>query len=342
VDARLSRESWEKLQQWVRGTVRLTGSASTVQAMLVFVSIMSVGKIKSFRMAFTPETQEFNEALIRVLQRVPVAFPSFARLDENSQSLILSAMKASEFNFGQFLQAENTPANLMVVQNISKGGDTSMLSFFLFKIFAAMCGILGMKSLEGSIFMSEKMYGNFKLGLDVLEHLSSEGALQVFHRFLAQRAAAQGLAFDANDKESTAIVRLACLTRVFEAKGAEEVTTAFKQLTLTEQKELITFLNADGITVKPAFLLYNSPNLLAGRNKKIGMKSAMQKMLQIYKDAAKEYTGSNEAIVTIMCDELSAFAGKCEDPEVFAFTDFSVSRAAGSKGDSQAIVALRD
>merc|ERR1711971_629641 len=106
--------------------------------------------------------------------------------DKDSQRIIQSSLMASEFNFGQFLQAENLPANLSVVKGLSKGdGSGSVLGFFLFKIFAAMCGILGMKSLEGSIFMTDKMYTNFKMGLDVLHHLDTEDAVQVYDRFLA-------------------------------------------------------------------------------------------------------------------------------------------------------------
>eukprot|EP00930_Biecheleria_cincta_P029502 TRINITY_DN20520_c0_g1_i1.p1 TRINITY_DN20520_c0_g1~~TRINITY_DN20520_c0_g1_i1.p1 ORF type:complete len:1155 (-),score=223.59 TRINITY_DN20520_c0_g1_i1:115-3579(-) len=337
-DARLSHESWGKLQEWTKTTVCLTKDVETVRAMLVFVAIMSVGKVKNFRKAFTPETEEFSESLIRTLQQVPELFPSFARLSEASRQTIISCLNASDFNFGQFLQAENTPANLLVLNSVS--ADKSVLGFFLFKIFAAMCGILGMKSLEGSLFMNDKMYGNFRLGLDTLGFLSSESPAEVYNRFLAERAKSQGLFFDAADAESRAVARLACMTRAFDETAGKQVLEAFRQLSEAERQQLAGFLNNDGITQKPAFLLYNAPNLLAGRNKELSLTVAMRMMLQVYCRAAKEYSSADAEVVTIMVDELAAYAAKCTDPEVFALTSFDISRAAGKKGDTQGMVSI--
>lgn len=341
--ARLTKESWEKLQAWTQGTVKLTSGIANLRAMLVFAAIMSVGKIKAFRTAFVPECQEFSEALIKVLQNVPTAFPSYARLDPHSRQMILSSLQAGDFNFGQFLQAENLPANMSVVKDISQG-EGSILGFFLFKLFAAMCGILGMKSLEGSLFMADKMYGNFKTGLDVLGYLNSEPSQQVYNRFLAERAKGQGLLFDPNDVESRAIVRLASMTRIFDSEGGTKVKTALNTLDAAQRSRLIGYLNADGIAVKPGFLLYNAPNLLGNGmgNQKIGLPHSVRMLLKVYDLAAHEYEGSKSQVVTIMVDELAAVAQKETDPEVFALTDFEISRAAGVRGETQGIVSIKD
>lgn len=342
-EGRLSKASWQKLQQWVQSVVRLKSSPRIVWTLLVFVAIMSVGKIKGLRIAFTPDTEEFNEALIKLLQEFPMALPSFARLDAGSQQLIMSCLVASEFNFGQFLQAENLPANLVVVKNISHG-EGSILGFFLFKLFAAMCGILGMKSLEGSLFMNEQMFKNFKVGLDVLNHLQRESPQQVYHRFLADRARTQGLAFDPGNKESRAIARLACMSRAFDQSVSSEVLTVFRSLEEVERKQLTDFLDADGIIVKPAFLLYKAPELLDNgrKNQRVGLRPAVRMLLKIYSKAAKEYSASADAVVTVIVEELAAFAQKCTDPEVWAATEFDISRSAGEKGKTQAVVSLKN
>ena len=70
------------------------------------------------------------------------------------QHMILSALKA-EFNFGQFLQGENLPGALVIVKEML--AEKRLLQFYLFRIFAAMCGILGVKNLEGSLFMHEQV-----------------------------------------------------------------------------------------------------------------------------------------------------------------------------------------
>eukprot|EP00435_Cladocopium_sp_Y103_P075422 s11_g57.t1 len=143
---RLSKNSWEHLQEslegdlwdWTRNTVHLTKSHSMVSAMLVYVAIMNVGKIKPFRAAFAPEEDEPTEALARILHRSPILVPSFAKLEAEQQQIILRALKA-DFNFGQFLQAENLPASLFTVRQIlQEGGEDGagsgdILGFFLFR-----------------------------------------------------------------------------------------------------------------------------------------------------------------------------------------------------------------
>eukprot|EP00972_Heterocapsa_arctica_P041743 6154922-Heterocapsa_arctica.AAC.1 len=68
--------------------------------------------------------------------------------------------------------------------------------------------------------MTEKIFNNFKVGLDVLGFLMSESAQEVYDRFLQERATAQELPFNREDKTSRALVRLACLSRTFDAANA--------------------------------------------------------------------------------------------------------------------------
>lgn len=341
-DACMSKQSWQKLQEWSRGAMRLSENSTTVRTMFVFVAIMSVGKIKSFRAAFSPECQDPGDSLHQVLQKMPFVLPSFLMLDKSAQQMILSSLVAGEFNFGQFLQAENVPASLSVVKDISQGG--VLLGFFLFKIFVAMCGILGMKSLEGSLFMTETMFSNFKVGLDVLDNLNSESSGQVYNRFLAARATAQGIDFQADDNECRAIVRLACMLRTFDRPGGEEVVAAFRDLDPAVRKRLIFYLSADGINVRPAFLLFNAPNMLtnARQNKHLNMKLALQMLLHVYETAANEYQGSKVPVVVLMVDELAAATAKCVDADMYLLTAFEIVRAAGVKGDTQGAVALKE
>jgi len=348
-NARLSKRSWDSLQDWTRRTVGLTKNAQLVGAMLVFVDIMNLGKIKAFQKAFAPEFDEATEALHHILQKAPLVIPSFSNLNEDMQQMILSALKA-DFNFGQFLQAENLPASLNTVKQIlgeennssPQKGSRNILGFFLFKIFAAMCGILGVKSLEGSLFMMDKNYTNFKVGLDVLQHLMDESAEQVYDRFLARRAENQNLSFSPYNPEARARVRLACLTRVMDPAGGKQVAEAFSALDGETQKKLMDFVNKDGITEKPGLLMYNLPNLLEAAAKpdsKIGLTLAMQVLLNVYEAANKEYKKTEKAVVSIFVDELVDYVKQPNiDAETFAFVKFEIVRAAGQKAESQGMV----
>ena len=64
---------------------------------------------------------------------------------------------AAEFNFGQFLQGENVPGSLLGVKDVMTNDDNA-LAFFLFHIFVDMAGIMGAKSLSGSLFMNQAQY----------------------------------------------------------------------------------------------------------------------------------------------------------------------------------------
>merc|ERR1712151_135096 len=112
--------------------------------------------------------------------------------------------------------------------------------------------------------------------------------------------------------DSRALVRLACLSRAFNAPGGEEVTEAFNALSSSDRAEVVKHLNADGVNQK-GFVIYNSPLLLnnARQNAKVGLVLALQMLLNVYRMAAKEFQSSSEQVVTIMVDELAEFAKVC-------------------------------
>merc|ERR1719203_1117153 len=109
-------------------------------------------------------------ALAHVLTWKPEVVPSFSRLSKKYQRLILDSLSV-DFQFSQFLQAENTPANLVIVKEKLKPHGDDGFAFFCFRIFAQMCGKLGSKSSKGSLFMDEPQFQRFRPGLDALQQL---------------------------------------------------------------------------------------------------------------------------------------------------------------------------
>eukprot|EP00929_Paragymnodinium_shiwhaense_P063873 TRINITY_DN31960_c0_g4_i1.p1 TRINITY_DN31960_c0_g4~~TRINITY_DN31960_c0_g4_i1.p1 ORF type:complete len:3718 (+),score=1051.51 TRINITY_DN31960_c0_g4_i1:107-11260(+) len=356
LETRLTKASWDTLQEWVTTVVKLC-NVPMVQTMLVLMAIANINKIKAFRKAFAPDFDDHNQALAYILQRYPVLVPTFSKLDEAHQQLAISALKA-DFNFGQFLQAENLPASLLVVKEVighsqsvespkqasNNSAAGNILGCLLFRIFTGMCGVAAPKTLEGCLFMGDKMYNNFKVGLDVLQNLNDKSAHETYDLFLAERAKAQGLSLVAHDKESRAIVRLACLSRAFTPHEAKDVVEAFMSLEDTERIALTDYLNADG-TKEKGFLLYFAPNFLENTkaNQHITLADAMRILLRVYEMSAAVYPVNNQRenmTVNIMVDELTTLAKACEDPEVFAFTKFSIVKTPGSKSESQGSVHL--
>ncbi|CAE8600850.1 unnamed protein product [Polarella glacialis] len=174
----------------------------------------------------------------------------------------------------------------------------------------------------------------------------AEDALQVYNRLLRERAKAQGLSLALTPQEdqgaSRALVRLACLTRVFDAQGGKEVSDAFYAIASEKRNRLTKFLNADGITEAPGFLLYNAPAFLENaRTKKFtDVRLIFELLLNVYEVAAQEYFGSAQKVVTIILDDLANHAKTCMSPQTFEFTKFGLTRAPGLKGDLQATVTI--
>eukprot|EP00927_Polykrikos_kofoidii_P028763 TRINITY_DN25017_c0_g1_i2.p1 TRINITY_DN25017_c0_g1~~TRINITY_DN25017_c0_g1_i2.p1 ORF type:complete len:2736 (-),score=602.94 TRINITY_DN25017_c0_g1_i2:74-7891(-) len=358
VETRLTKNSWDSMQGIWGDRMKVTINQASVSAILTLVAIGLIGKIADFKKAFAPDFEDHVGSLAHILQKHPILVPSFMKLDEQYQSLCLSALH-SDFNTGQFLQAENLPAALVPVKEVLNTSKTdgkgttprsgvasdpdAVLGFLLFRIFSMQCGLRAPKGMEGSLFMNEVMYKNFKVGLDVLQNLTHQSVHEVYNAFLAQRAQAQGITWNGTDRESRALVRLACLARTFKDKEAKPVVEAFNALTPQERAKLSQYLGADGIKEK-GFLLYYCPELLecARFNPNVELIDAMRLMLQIFEKADSSYkTTSNEIMtVSIMMSEVREYANACTDVEKFRFTKFSIVKTPGSKSESQGAVHL--
>ena len=115
-------------------------------------------------------------ALAQILKKRPEFMPSIHRLDEKRlaigcftlfhsnlaryKSLIIDCLSV-DFDFSQFLLGENTSANLLDVKERLKPHGQEGHSFFLFRIFAQMCGKSGHLTQSGSLFMSGSYYELF-------------------------------------------------------------------------------------------------------------------------------------------------------------------------------------
>jgi hypothetical protein len=348
VETRMSHEHWTEGVQKSKWSAICQQSASFIGCMLVFVAISNLGKIKDFKLAFAPEFDGHTEALASILKECPILLPSFAKLDDNLQNLISSALKA-DFNIGQFAQAENIPASLLPVKQIlsdkDTGGDT-VWQFQLFKFFVALCGILGMKSLEGSLFMVDKQYTNVKLALDVLSNWEKDTPQEVYVRFLkerqrqAEKQLGYKVSFNPNDPTSTALMRMTCISRVYDKEAHKYLEENWNAMKPDRRKELVKFVNADGILVRPGFLLFRLPDYLteAKNNQNIGKKPglAFGLLLDIFEACAKEFKNSEQTVITIFLEELVDHAKSATDPDSFEFTKFEITRASGAKAETQA------
>ncbi|KAF4666566.1 hypothetical protein FOZ61_009605 [Perkinsus olseni] len=291
---RLSRDSWRTLQWWIENVVKLTGDPVAVDAMLCFMAIHDLGKIRDIRRDLSPGICDHDKALLYIIENTPQVLPSYLRLPPFYQKLIHCALSV-EFNFGQFLQGENLPANLMKVKTMLGDEGKDAVSFYLFHIFVDIAGTSGTRTWEGSLTMDQSLYSTFQDGVDCLEMLTTESVDEVYKSYLTRRARTFGE--DVVSRSDFALARLACQARVSDISDAEEVMAVWNEgLTSSERSTLTEFLTRDGITGRPGYLIYYAPAFLCNskRNESVGLLSAVRMLLKVYETAEDEFGDAEE------------------------------------------------
>jgi hypothetical protein len=264
---------------------------------MVLVTIKGLPKLKAFRLDLPSRVRgNPDEATLHVCSRHPSWVPSYGALSEKEKDLVLRAVElSSAFNFGQFLQGENTPASLVALKRQLETHGSEVMKFYLFTLVATMCGILGMITLKCSLFMNQVNCNNFMMGLDALADLETMSPKDVYWDFIHRRAQTLDLA----DREK-ALVRLLCLHRVLKKGDAPPVLAAWDLLTDRQRKALTRLLESDGIE-EPAHLLAFGPDLLcnAQKNESVGISAGLD-LLVALADFLHEHVHPDKSEGTMM------------------------------------------
>jgi len=336
-DCQLSQPSWAWIQEWMAQTVKLS-TEDAVDATLVFMAIHALGKIKEFRDEMMPgfDAHMHDIALAHILETKPQVVPSFARLDRKYQHLIVDSLSV-DFQFSQFLQAEATPANLVVMKEKLKPHGDDGFAFFCFRIFAQMCGKLGSKSLKCSLFMDESQFQRFRPGLDALQQLRTLDAASAYNAFMLLRGSKAMSRFAS--PEHQALARLLCLGAAYDYQGGDSLCDAFDELGPEERRFLTQLLNQDGITNPPGYVLCDAPGVLqnAKVNRFVGLASALRMLIKVQQKLALEPSSSSaHSNVVVHLGELAAWA-KDAGPEHGDFLQATLALRSESQGETRVI-----
>jgi hypothetical protein len=244
-----------------------------------------------------------------------------------------------DFQFSQFLQAENVPASLVPVKNRFKDYAEDGFAFFCIRIFAQMCGMKGNLSLNGSLFMTEPQWQRFKPGLNALEQLRKIDPGPAYTNFLLLRASDALSTFASPDHH--ALARLMCLASVFDREVGSEVSKAFGELNPSERNQLVQWLTADGVQDKPGYILCEASALIdnAKANNAVGTVAALRMLIRVQAEIAKVLASqpSVPSKVMLRLDELGQWA-KDAGPDVTEFSQAAVSLNYEGKGDTQMFI----
>jgi hypothetical protein len=279
-DSQLSRQSWAWIQDWMRTEVKLI-SEETIDATLIFMAIHALGKIDEFRTEMAPnfDAQAHDPALAHILESQPEMVPSYQRLPEKYKKLIRDSLSV-DFQFSQFVQAENVAANLVVVKEKLKPHGDDGFAFFCFRIFVQICGKLGPRGMQGSLFMTEQQFQRFRPGLSALQQLRTREAHTAYNAFLLLQGAKALSRFAS--PEHKALSRLLCLGSASDLQAGNEICEAFDKLDPGEREKLIRMLTADGVEQRPGYVLCEAPDLLkaAQANPSVGLPAALRMMVR--------------------------------------------------------------
>jgi len=341
-DGQLSRQSWAWIQEWLAQTVKLS-TEEAVDATLVFMAVHALGKIKEFRDELVPgpslDAHMHDIALAQILEGRPEVVPSFHRLSNKYRDLIVDSLRV-DLQFSQFLQAEATPANLVVMKEKLRPHRDEGFAFFCFRIFVQMCGKLGYKSLKCSLFMDESQFQRFRPGLDALQQLRTLDAAQAYNSFLLLRGSKAMSRFAS--PEHQALARLLCLGSAYDHYGGHSICDAFDELTDLERRELTQWLNSDGISHQPGYVLCDAPAVLqnAKVNRAVGLASALRMLIKVQRALAKTPAADNASSnVVVHLGNLADWA-KDAGPEHGDFLQAVLSLRAEGQGEARAVTVL--
>jgi len=327
---RITKDLWGAMQRFVEW-VGIT--EESVHAILVFLAIRGIGKAKPFLQAMRRDEQTPEVVVLALLCDFPRKVPSHAPLTSGGQILVEKAFELHRtFNFAQFLQGENTPKHVGVLQSIIQQEGEAMLRFYLFSLVGVMCGLRGEESLQGSLFLNQVNGEMLLAGVRVLQSLQTASPCGIYWAFLAERAAALRLKFDS--LERLAFVRLACLARtpIGDIGALQE---DWSRLSVPDRETLIQHFVADGISTL-AFAFTFLPAYLANakRNPAVGMHRALTVLVELIealqRDGYAEKIGAR--MLTVNLQELADFAATAQSAGAFMVVHVhsSLSRRKGA------------
>ncbi|CAL1149976.1 unnamed protein product [Cladocopium goreaui] len=264
-----------------------------MDAALSFMAVHALGKYKAFREDFASVqkyTQEMHDlALAQILEERPEVVPSVNRLDKKYKSLIIDCLSV-DFEFSQFLLGENTVANLVMVKERLKPHGPEGHAFFLFRIFAQMCGKKGQESQIGSLFMTESMFKRCTPGLKALQSLWTSDGADCWADFMLLRGSKAMSRFASPEHE--ALSRLLCLFGAFDKEEGSVLCNAFDELDSAERGGLTRWLNSAG---DYGVVIPNASGMLqnAKKNPSVGLVNALRIMVKVREECRRHEEGGS-------------------------------------------------
>lgn len=223
-ESRLTRQSFDALhlqgQKLLKSKWRGLTELQMATAMETALVLGDIGKSEKARELFkpfgitAPDHDDFYGEAIQMMKKHPDLCPSFSRLPESAQQLLLEI--ANLAHYGHVTHLEGGPAMFhKLKQSQIASSDPTALFFDLFVHTCDTAGALGHINNQSSIAYTELTYRGKQAMGEAVRILANpqKTELDAYNAYLATRAA--WLNLNPNDKLDRVLVRMGAMLRLF-------------------------------------------------------------------------------------------------------------------------------
>eukprot|EP00931_Biecheleriopsis_adriatica_P082788 TRINITY_DN56252_c0_g1_i1.p1 TRINITY_DN56252_c0_g1~~TRINITY_DN56252_c0_g1_i1.p1 ORF type:complete len:428 (+),score=80.85 TRINITY_DN56252_c0_g1_i1:31-1284(+) len=322
--SRLSPDAWRILQGFVDWS-GIRSDLSKIHSVLVFLAIKGLGKSERLLLQLPEECQGPETAMLRVVDSYSNLVPSASSLDSDGEYLLKDMLMIHKvFNLGQFIQAENSPGAVMVLQEEGAEDDTAV-KISLFAALGLMCGILGAAGPDawcGAKFMDEKNSKLILMSLQSLQFIGTHGCQAIYWSNVAKRADLLGISVAT--PSDLALVRLMCLCRIQDASSPDlrNLQLIWAELDNPDRTVLMDYLLADCVndtgilfTYLPFCFAHAKSNLAVGL---AAMLSLLVELIEITRTRMSVWLSDSKAgLLVVNVQDFASFTQTVKSSSVF-------------------------
>ena len=290
-----------------------------IECLFVFLLIRGLGKSKALlHLLSKMENKQCSSAEQAVLRLINIESltPSMRMLDSSMVKVLKDVFQIHDtFNFGQMLQGENLPSNVLDLQHLFEEHDTRTLKFYLVSLVGIFSGLAGTQPLSGSLFMTRENASNVIRGIFCLQSLMQSSAHTIYWSYTS--GFARHRHFMADSIEDLLIAKLTCLSRAKTDEDCAQVRQAWGELNESDRSVLAEHLIADGIETQAIHMVF-LPTLL--ENVRMNKVLGLRKGLVVLVDLIETLRGALPAAlktVTVDLTDLSTLAKDACDSNSF-------------------------
>lgn len=318
-EAKLSRSTWTAIQELVCADF----TEPQLAALVVLLGLRGLSKNSEFAKLCPPSERRSPETVLSyAVNELQMYLPSLASLPPEGSNYVASTVRMlGQFSFPQFLQAENNPHSVWMLQSVMKVEDPVIFKMFLLTQVCVLCGVTGAVTVKGSLFLNEMNGRSVLKTLQCLQSiLASDGsgpkpsAQAVYWNYMVERA--EALQLKVQQPGHLALARLACLTRAVEPNQLRSIQKDWNSLSDRQRDALYEIFLLDGHLQK-AFLFQYLPLFLSNAvsNTDLGLKNALVFLVELYETLLNHrclthFTGST---VNVDIFSLAGVATEVED-----------------------------